>query len=162
MNNIQLKILDENNDFNNFYELIMNNTDYFDDYVKYRPTFKEVKEEFLLDVPPDVPLNNKNVFGIYINDVLIGFLDILYSYPKKNTCMIGYLVIDQKYRGQGIGQEVYNRAKSTMLENNMEKIRLGVIANNAPAVSMWAKQGFQAVDKIDTEYGVQFTMECRL
>ncbi|WP_052256523.1 N-acetyltransferase [Salinicoccus sp. YB14-2] len=162
MNTIQLKSIDENNDLENFYDLIMKNKDYFDDYVEYKPTFKEVKEEFLLDVPLDVPLNNKNVLGIYKQNDLIGFLDILLSYPDNATCMIGYLVVDQNYRGQGIGQEVYNRAKSMMIENNMKNIRLGVIKDNIPAVSMWEKQGFQVVDKINTEYGVQLTMESYL
>ena len=76
--------------------------------------------------------------------------------------MIGYLVIDQNYRKQGIGQQVYNHAVAYTKEKDMGKIRLSVIKENEPAVRMWKKQGFETIDEEVTEYGTQLMMEIRL
>lgn len=158
----KLKLLDTEKEFNLFYNFIMRNTDHFKDYRKLVPSFDEVKEEFLLDVPPNTDIKNKEVYGVYREENLIGFLDILFNYPKSHTCMIGYLVIDQNYREQGIGQQVYNHAVAYAKEKDMRKIRLSVIKENEPAVGMWKKQGFETIDEEVTEYGTQLMMEIRL
>ncbi len=159
MENLIVEKIKVSEDITGFYNFIINNTDYFTDYVKSRPTLKEVKEEFLLDVPPGIDLKNKEVFGIYRLDEFIGFLDLLFHYPDDSTCMIGYLVIDQKYRSQGLGQKIYNQTLTYISETNISKVRLGVIKDNVPAVRMWEKQRFKIIDEIDTPYGNQLTME---
>lgn len=162
MKRFKLKLLDKEKDFKPFYNFIMRNTDHFRDYMEVVPSFDEVIEEFLLDVPPGIDIKNKEVYGIYREENLIGFLDILFNYPKIYTCMIGYLVIDQNYRKQGIGQHVYNHAVAYVKGKDMRKIRLSVIRENEPAVRMWEKQGFETIDEEVTEYGVQLMMELRL
>ena len=159
MMNISLKLIDYEKDLAEFYDLIMNNTDYFNDYVESIPTSNEVKEDFLLDVPPGIALNNKEVYGIYKEDNMIGFVDLLFNYPQESTCMIGYLVIDQSFRKQGIGQYAYDWIIGYAEDRDIETLRLGVIKDNLPAVRMWEKQGFKTVEEIPTEYGEQLTME---
>ncbi|WP_434122314.1 GNAT family N-acetyltransferase [Salinicoccus roseus] len=158
----KLKLLDKEREVNPFYNFIMGNTDHFRDYMEVVPSLDEVKEEFLLDVPPGMDIKNKEVYGVYREENLIGFLDILFNYPESHTCMIGYLVIDQNYRKQGIGQQVFNHAVAYAKEKDMRKIRLSVIKENEPAVRMWKKQGFETIDEEVTEYGTQLMMEIRL
>nr|WP_255695456.1 GNAT family N-acetyltransferase [Salinicoccus sp. ID82-1] len=145
-----------------FYNLIMRNTDHFSDYVNRIPSLSEVEEEFLLDVPPGVNIENKEVYGIHKEQNLIGFLDILFNYPDTSTCMIGYLVVDQDYRKQGIGQQVYDQAVAYVKDRGIQKIRLSVIKDNEPAIKMWEKQGFETIDEETTEYGQQLMMELQL
>ncbi|WP_017547398.1 GNAT family N-acetyltransferase [Salinicoccus carnicancri] len=158
----KLKLLDTENEFNHFYNFIMRNTDHFTDYSTVVPSFDEVKEEFLLDVPPGIDIKNKEVYGVYMEEDLIGFLDILFNYPNSHICMIGYLVIDQSYRKHGIGQKVYNHAVAYAKGRDMRKIRLSVVKENEPAVGMWKKQGFETIDEEVTEYGTQLMMEISL
>lgn len=153
------KRIDPSEDITEFYNFILNNTDYFTDYVQHTPTKQEVREEFLIDVPPNINLQNKEVFGIYNQEELIGFLDLLFHYPDDSTCMIGYLVIDQRYRKQGLGQKIYNEVVTYLSKRDISKVRLGVIKDNIPAVKMWEKQGFEIIDQLNSPYGEQLTME---
>ncbi|WP_020007933.1 GNAT family N-acetyltransferase [Salinicoccus albus] len=154
--------LDAEEDIEVFYRSVMKNTDYFTDYQKALPTLDEVKQEFFHDIPPYVYLENKEVYGIYIDRKISGFVDLLYRYPDQDTCMIGYLVIDWDQRRTGVGQKVYDEVREYMKRRNIKKIRVGVLEDNVPAVSFWIKQGFQEVEQIDTEYGTQITMEYEL
>ena len=61
----KLKLLDKEREFNPFYNFIMGNTDHFRDYMEVAPSFDEVKEEFLLDVPPGIDIKSKEVYGVY-------------------------------------------------------------------------------------------------
>jgi|GEM_PF-4863585 len=162
MEKLHLKKIELPMDEKPFYYFIMNNTDYFTDYIEHTPTVKEVREEFLLDVPPNIELDNKEVYGIYVKNALVGFLDLLFYYPDKDICMIGYLVIDQEYRKQGIGQQIYDKAISYIHQRGISKVRLGVIKENIPAVRMWEKQGFKTIIEQKTCYGEQLTMECEI
>lgn len=48
MNNVFLRLIDLKEDLNEFFELIMNNTDYFSDYKNFVPSGGR-RNEFLLD-----------------------------------------------------------------------------------------------------------------
>ncbi|MFC3418689.1 GNAT family N-acetyltransferase [Salinicoccus hispanicus] len=158
----ELSLFDREKDFDPFYSFIMRNTDYFTEYLETAPSRGDVEAEFLLDVPPGVDIENKEVYVIYQEQNIIGFLDILFNYPDTSACMIGYLVIDQKHRNQGIGQQVYDQAIAYIKVKDIQKVRLSVVEENKSAIKMWNKQGFETVDEVTTEYGVQLMMEVRL
>ncbi|GAB3059109.1 GNAT family N-acetyltransferase [Salinicoccus sesuvii] len=162
MTHFDLSLFNKERDFDSFYNFIMKNTAYFTEYINEAPSFEEVEAEFLLDVPPGVDIENKKVYVIYQEQRMIGFLDILFNYPETSTCMIGYLVIDQTHRNQGIGQLVYDQTSAYIKTKNIQKVRLSVVEDNKPAIKMWEKQGFEIADEVITEYGVQLMMEIKL
>ena len=82
--------------------------------------------------------------GEHIGNIKLEPIDL-----KKKTAMLGLLIGAKKYWGQGIGTE------STMLlthfafqELGLSELRLGVIAENTPAIRVYEKCGY-TVERIE-------------
>lgn len=52
------------------------------------------------------------------------------------------LCVDRDWRGQGIAGRLLAAAEQALSGKRLTYLRLGVLANNAPALSAYAKQGF--------------------
>ena len=142
-----------------FYQLIIETKDYFSDYQTATPSLEEIRAEFWLDVPPNIPLNQKKLFGIFVDNQLIGFVDLLLDYPKTQSATLGYLVLHQKMRKQGLGALIYQQIESQLVQYQYQNVRLGVITANLPAYYFWTKMGFEPYETILTDYGEQTNMQ---
>src|SRR5512132_1349054 len=57
----------------------------------------------LMFVPEGSSPDDKAPFGVWLDDELVGLLDLLLRYPDDETVYIGLLLIDRAHQGQGIG-----------------------------------------------------------
>lgn len=156
--NVTFKKFNQEKDRDDFYNLILNMIDYFEDYAKEKPTIEEVLEEFIFDLPPGIRKENKEAYLIYFKSELVGFVDYVYNYPQEKNAIIGYLVIHKNYRSKGIGRKALDFVISNIKEKNVERLNL-VAVKNSLAHKFWLKQNFEQVSEFnDNIYGAQVNL----
>lgn len=102
-------------------------------------------EMFLSDLPPEKELEDKFSFGIYDSDEMIGIIDLIRDYKIVGEWYLGLLIIDPKYRAQGLGTAVHNWIKTFVDDNGGSQISLGVVANNTKAYKFWKNAGYNEI-----------------
>lgn len=103
-------------------------------------------KELLSELPPNTEPNRKTVTGAYMDGRLIALTDCVYGYPREDVCMLGLLLVDKRYRRNGIGKTVFGYAVEQAKAKGMNRIRIGVFESNENALRFWSRLGFERVD----------------
>lgn len=74
---------------------------------------------------------------------IIGYLSYKIKGKYKKKLDIDQLVIDENYRGQGLGKKLVEQAKIIAKENNCTRIELNCWLFNKNALSMYEHIGFE-------------------
>lgn len=83
------------------------------------------------------------MYGIYLNDEMVGCADVIRKYPTNDTALIGLLLISEKYQRQGIGRLAYGSLESVIrVWDGIKKIIIGVVITNDIVLPFWKSQGF--------------------
>jgi ribosomal protein S18 acetylase RimI-like enzyme len=102
----------------------------------------EAENEFT-ELPSGVDRADQFVFGIYIDDTLIGCAGGLRGFRTANKAMLGLLLIAEPYQGCGHGARAYVELEKIIMRwPNIDTVRLGVIETNTQAFPFWRKMGF--------------------
>lgn len=139
---IEFKFLEYNKDKREVTDFLEKN----DSYLIYQDG-KEVNEETATEVfhgelPVDKSYDDKQIIGFYQDETFICIVDILKNYPRKDTWVIGLMLLDERKRGQYIGKKIYKKTENYMLMNGVKVIRLGVLEDNEVGKLFWKKNGF--------------------
>ncbi|WP_197034507.1 GNAT family N-acetyltransferase [Streptobacillus canis] len=120
-----------------------------DEYFKIcppEPSNESVLNDMVM-IPEEFDINNKKFLGIFIEERLVGVLDLLEGYPTKEVLWIGLLLIDKNFQNKGIATRVLEEFVYNM---GYETIRLGYIDVNVKAERFWKKNGFaKEIKKVD-------------
>ena len=101
------------------------------------------------EIPPDISVADKYVFGSYYDNELIGCADIVNGFPDESRAYIGLLLIAEDRQGEGFGRMVYS-----LLELEVKKwslvstIRLAVVRSNSKAIPFWLNCGFHLTGEV--------------
>lgn len=154
---MEVRLLDATIDATISYKFALKTTDYFKDW-QQTPTIAEVIQDFFWEIPSEVNPDQKEVFGIFVQNTMIGILDLLHDYPEKETSVLGLLALCPDYRNRGYGQKAYDFAESRIKDRGQTSFRLGVLVDNHVAQTMWHKQGFHKIKQTETPYGLMDVM----
>lgn len=106
-------------------------------------------EEVFFDLPKGKQPEDKTVIGVYSEEEnLLGIIDMIKDFPRKNIWFIGLMMIDPKKRSQGLGEEMVKNYINLAKDNGIAKIKLGVLQENEGAVRFWDKLGFKITKEI--------------
>ncbi len=85
-----------------FWDFLFANKDYFTEYQTYSPSDEEIEQEFFLSIPTHAQLTQKEVFGIYQADQLMGVVDLLHDYERgtKEETLLSHTLKTNKRREQ--------------------------------------------------------------
>jgi predicted GNAT family acetyltransferase len=97
-------------------------------------------------------LNTRQYFGIRMGEKLISVAGIHVYSQKYNVAALGNIATHPHYRRRGLGTSVTARLCQSLSEN-VEHIGLNVKADNAAAISLYEKLGFEVVTSYH-EYAV--------
>jgi len=61
---------------------------------------------------------------------------------KRSRAMITDLYVEEEYRGQGIASKLLERCLQYLKSMGVEEVRVNVLVNNTPAISLYRKLGF--------------------
>ena len=82
-----------------------------------------------------------------------GHLIMRYPDERRDTLRFGFVIVDDKRRGMGLGREMLALAIKFAFEMvGVERITLGVFANNTRARRCYEACGFRAVERPEREY----------
>ena len=76
----------------------------------------------------------------YDNGQIIGIISYSIIYERAE---INYIATDHKYRAQGIGSQLLEKALEDIKRNNCNIVSLEVEENNIPAINLYSKYGFE-------------------
>lgn len=130
-------------DFVDIEETIVNSNTFFNLISKNKEklTIKEITEDII---------NAMNIgadrFLIQHNNEFIGILEYLLLNPNDQSTWLGLLLIKKEYQAQGFGLKALQLFNEEMKAKGIEKYRIGVITENAPAHRFWKKHGFLKVN----------------
>lgn len=97
-------------------------------------------------------LNSGNdIILIYeLDDQVVGLISLHFSVQlafEGDIMSIGYLVVDEKYRGQSIGQQLEEYASNVARERKCSMIEVYSQAKRVDAHRFYERQGYHAAEK---------------
>jgi GNAT superfamily N-acetyltransferase len=101
-------------------------------------------------LPPDKGYEDKFVLGVYLEDVMIGCVDLIRGYPDGHTAHLGLLLLAESYQRRGIGKAAYLAVEDYVRRWGPEwtRVRIGVVRTNEEVLSFWTKLGFAPTGEV--------------
>ncbi|MDO8800508.1 N-acetyltransferase [Phenylobacterium sp.] len=122
-------------------ELLERCTD-FEVLVTGHPPEPYAARELLVDVPPDHPLRDKFVIGLWTDQGLTAAIDLLRDFPEPHVWYLGLLLLAPEARGSGLGARIVEALKTWIRSHDGRAIRLVTQDQNPDALRFWLAQGF--------------------
>ena len=89
----------------------------------------------------------------YDENGIVGHLILRYTDEEKHILRFGFIIIDGKKRGRGVGRQMLISAIRYAFEClGAEKITLGVFENNSSAYRCYRSVGFREIETDKAEY----------
>ncbi|MFA6590023.1 MAG: N-acetyltransferase [Bacteroidales bacterium] len=83
---------------------------------------------------------------------IAGYLSVL-THKKHHSLRIYSIAIDPARRGQKLAQELIEKAVDYARQLHLPALSLEVNTENSPAISLYARNGFEAVEILEDYYG---------
>ena len=125
--------------------------------VPVAPCVKDLaKYERATEYEKEFDISTWHFFMAFDDDKPVGALTLAGPTPNlymlggmKNACVLWDIRVDDKYKHQGIGQKLFDQAKSVAQEKGYKKMIIESQNNNVTACRFYRKQG-AVISKIDT------------
>ena len=117
----------------------------FEVLVTGHPPDPRAAADLLLEVPPDHPLRDKFVIGIWTDQGLTAAIDLMRDFPRPRVWYLGLLLLTPEARGSGFGARIVAALKPWIVSQDGRAIRLAVQDQNPGALRFWTRMGFAPV-----------------
>ena len=120
------------------------------------------KERVLNDLhitPPGIGLPDKYYVGFYSERELGAVMDLIDGYPDKNSCLIGFFMMNKKLQGRQLGTEIIQQLCRYLQEAGYGRLLLGIDKGNPQSTHFWKKNGFQVVREVEQDEGTILVAE---
>ena len=114
----------------------------FEVLVTGHPPDPHAAADLLIEVPPDHPLRDKFVIGVWTDDGLTAAIDVLRDFPEPHVWYLGLLLVAPEARGSGLGARIVEALKTWIRSHDGRTIRLVTQDQNPDALRFWLAQGF--------------------
>ena len=142
---MKLKILDKYNDQYNL-QKVLEGAPKYSLNISGKLQDKSAAVDIFNAKPDQFDYSKKFVLGIYINDELIGVIDLLKGFPDNETIMLGLLLLVENRQGQGLGKKSFNELLIFLKQwPEIKKIRISVVLTNSEVLEFWKKLGFTEI-----------------
>lgn len=123
-----------------------------DDFADVCNLIKNKEELFLIYQNGQFPLTveqlkelaqvRKELTVITDGTKIIGFANF-YNYRQDESAFIGNVVIDESYRGQGLGKEIVTYMLRQAIDKyHLPEVKISVFSSNTPALLLYSGFGF--------------------
>lgn len=127
------------------YELFKLEKENFDPTLVVNWPLSEEGKEYFEDL-----IDNQYVAVAVLNDNIIGYLagtiNELGSYEMIQYGEINNMLVDNKYRGSGVGNQLINKFKDYCADKGIHNLKVVASAKNINAIKFYKKQGFEEFD----------------
>lgn len=121
--------------------------DYFMLQDRAAPTLSDARELFT-DVPPGKDPCDQIVLGWRHGEGLAAIAAILRDYPRDGIWYLGFMIVDSRLRGQGLGRSAYAAIETLAAARGATEIRLAVLEANEAGERFWRSLGFGEVRRV--------------
>ncbi|KGG80336.1 hypothetical protein Y919_06930 [Caloranaerobacter azorensis H53214] len=121
-----------------------------DDYfylVEGRKADESSVKELFEDLPPGKHIDDKNIFGVFYNEKLIGIVDLVQDFPEKGEWIIGLMLLHPDERRKGLGKAIHDIIVDIANEQKAKKLRIGVVEQNEKALKYWKNIGYKEIKR---------------
>ena len=87
-------------------------------------------------------LEDLSTIVILEDDVIVGYISYKIKEKHSKKLDVDQLVIDEKYRGKGLGKKLMEEVRNIALKNNCDRIELNCWMFNNNALKMYEHIGF--------------------
>ena len=99
-------------------------------------------------LPPGAARSAKLTLGVHAGG-LVGVADVVRGWPRPGTWLIGLLLLDPAARRRGLGSAVVADIDARAARAGADRLRVGVVPCNEPALAFWRGLGFADVASLD-------------
>lgn len=122
--------------------------------VSGKPASPDDGKELFAAIPPGRSFDDKFIFGIYLDNEIIGCIALLRGFPDESTVMLGLLLLSEKYQKKGLGKQAHKKLEEIIKDwGDFEKIRIGVLVSNQEILTFWQKMGYKEVSRKPYKHG---------
>lgn len=118
-------------------------------YYRYHPPMASADgiREDMRALPPGKTAEDKYYVGYFDGGGLAAVLDLILRYPREDTALIGFFMVDAARQGAGLGSRLVREAMEYLRTQGFSRLRLGVDRGNPQSFAFWTKNGFVQVDE---------------
>ncbi|HJB22041.1 MAG TPA: GNAT family N-acetyltransferase [Candidatus Fournierella merdavium] len=127
-------------DADSVYELSIGNPLFYE-YCPPHATREGIMED-MRALPPGKSACDKFYVGYFCENELIAIMDLIFSYPAKNTAWIGLFMMNQGHQHRGIGSEIIRECAMCLKDLGVEFIQLAIAKGNPQSEHFWRKNKF--------------------
>jgi diamine N-acetyltransferase len=102
-------------------------------------------EDLFDERPPGLSMEDKLVGGFWLNNQMVGCVEICKGYPTAHIAYIGLLLFTEKYQGYGYGREALVHIRALARSWHCHVLRIAVIETNDNALAFWKNEGFKGI-----------------
>jgi len=122
--------------------------DYYERTTGVPPGPAEARSTYSV-LPEGKDYSDKFVFGIYVDEAMVGCADLIRGYPDPATATLGLLLIGQSHQRRGIGRRALQLIERSAQDwGTCERMRIGVVRSNAGVMPFWISLGYQPTGEV--------------
>ncbi|WP_340644648.1 GNAT family N-acetyltransferase [Phenylobacterium sp.] len=126
-------------------QVLLERCEDFEILVTGHPPDLYAAQALLTDAPPDHPLRDKFVIGVWTDQGLTAAVELLRDFPERHVWYLGLLLVAPEARGQGLGERILAALKPWIINQEGRALRLIVQDQNPAALGFWTRQGFVVI-----------------
>jgi ribosomal protein S18 acetylase RimI-like enzyme len=112
-----------------------------------QPTQLQAAQDLMTGAPPGRSVEDKLVFGIWDQLLLVGVIDLFKNHPGEKIWWLGLLLLTPSNRRSKLGQAALEWIENLCRNNHVVSIQLGVLTENIAGFSFWQKAGFREISR---------------
>ncbi|MBV6288925.1 GNAT family N-acetyltransferase [Pseudomonas aegrilactucae] len=129
------------------YRICSDNSDYF---AHMRETLSRGKLARLLTaLPPGADPNHKKNIGFRQQGRLIGYLELIESFPESDHVLIGFFILDKTMQRGGLGSAIINLVLADYAGCGFNVALLSHASTDPGARAFWLKNQFLPTGEVD-------------
>jgi ribosomal protein S18 acetylase RimI-like enzyme len=117
--------------------------EFFNLFIGSNATARDV-ESLFNDMPEGTLARDKEVYGIFLEDSMVGVVDLIHDYPEEGAGFIGLFLIKGTLHRRGLGKTAWLAVEKLF---KFREFRLVVVSTNHKAFAFWRAMGFRETGK---------------
>jgi RimJ/RimL family protein N-acetyltransferase len=126
----------------------------YSEMIEGAPPASSAAQNLFYALPDGKDYADKFLVGVLDSDKLIGVIDVIRDYPKKNIWFIGLLMLEPDQRGRSIGTRIMKSLEDWAFSLGARELRLSVAEENKRALNFWRRNPFKETGvKLQKKFG---------